>query len=1414
ATGTIGSGLTKLGAGTLTLTGTNTFTGTVAINEGVLAIGLAADTAAQAATRLGAANTPITLAGGTLRYVPAIRFPFDADATNKHVFTLSGTGGTFDTPSGQFEIGNTLGSLVAAAGATLTKTGSGTLRVASANAGFDNGAFVVLNAGVIEAGTATTFGTSAQVTVNGGNFAAGANFGNPVALAGGALSPANADRVLPGAVSVGSASSIFLNDWYGDTARSLTLGGKVSGAGGLTVGVSRGTAANTAQTLFLTNATNDFSGPLTIQKNLRVNTAAAAGIGSTIGTAPVTLAGGQLYLKDNGTGSNLTLAYGNNVAVVAPAGNGTTAGTATIDVNLASGTTTLNNTFRLGTLAMAAQTLNVTGANGYGLAFNGLTTLSGNATFNTTTAPLSLDGGVAGAFGVTKTGAAGLALRGLGDYTGATTISLGTLTVGGAAGRLTNTSSLTFGNGAGLVVDNNTAGTVADRVRDAAPIAITNGSIVVNSEAATATTTDETVGALTIAGATNTITVNRNNAGAIAALTLASIARANADAAVRFAGTSLGQAGITSRIIIGNQADTTFIGGWATVGTAFAAYSNTVDSGFKLGVYAAAQSADPTEDQFVSGANVVLTGNTTTTLAGNRAINSLSFANAAADTRTLDLGGNSLVLEGGGLSANGGGPAVLNGAAPGALTAGTTSAATDLFVTNDAALSVGAGIRNNDGGGAVRVIKAGTGVLTLGGASTFTGDFVQNQGTVSVADVANAGLASNLGAGSAIQLSGQGNVTTFRFTGPTDATNRPLSVGTPGSTFDVTTAASTLTLSGPVTVAGPFTKVGTGTLALGGTATFGGGDVNVGLNGVGGTLAAAAGSTVTLGSGSATNLNIGSRNNGVNTPASGTVDATAAAGLTVNVANVRVEVDFGTQQNGVMTGALRLPTVGSAVNSITATSAVTLGSSPQEGNTTTTATLALGGGTTTITTPTLTVGGTKSNGLLNIGAGGTLTLNNGGTNRTALTVGSNPVDTGSTPVSTATLAGGTLTANLGAVLVGNKSGGGNAGRATGTLNLGSAAGTNVNIAVTSGSAVRAGILDLASGNTQPTSSQGNGTVVIGGGTVSISSTDTASSAVVLGNFTSALAITGTTSTATPPVFTPANNAVTGTLTISGGAVTISSGGTANAIVMGARSTSGTGSFTGTNASTGTLNLSGGSLTVNNAITGNNNAANFQTSNLNLSGGLLNMQGKNVSSITTFNFTGGTLRNLGTLNQGLTQTGATSLLEVTAADPLATATISGNYAVAAGAASVADGKSLSIAGNLALDPSVGGTLGVTLNGTANGKYAATGTVGLTSTTSDVLSLSAPAGVATSTAYVIATHAGYAAGSDTDFEQVLVNGLTAQGDPLLANYVSVAYNPTNITVTVNNVAAVPEPTAVGAAGLAAAGLLARRRRRRTA
>jgi len=102
---------------------------------------------------------------------------------------------------------------------------------------------------------------------------------------------------------------------------------------------------------------------------------------SPFGASSLALNGGTLQLRASGTENTTaeTITLGNNVTVGA---------NTTIDVNR-TGATSTTKTIALGTLGIGAQTLNVTGGNSYVLRF-GATTASGAATFNATTAALSL----------------------------------------------------------------------------------------------------------------------------------------------------------------------------------------------------------------------------------------------------------------------------------------------------------------------------------------------------------------------------------------------------------------------------------------------------------------------------------------------------------------------------------------------------------------------------------------------------------------------------------------------------------------------------------------------------------------------------------------------------------------------------------------------------------------------------------------------------------------------------------------------------------------------------------------------------------------------------------------------------------------------------------------------------------------
>jgi len=740
--------------------------------------------------------------------------------------------------------------------------------------------------------------------------------------------------------------------------------------------------------------------------------------------------------------------------------------------------------------------------------------------------------------------------------------------------------------------------------------------------------------------------------------------------------------------------------------------------------------------------------------------------------------------------------------------------------------------------GDARINGGGTVVLgTL--ANTFSGTVTVSQGSVSVADVTNGGANGPLGSGStAIAL---GSATTnggLTYTGAaSDSTDRAITLGAGGGTITVSTAAATLTV-GQVGGTGTLVKAGAGVLTLPGPAnSMGGANVSAGTLNVNGTTSNAIGA-VTLASGATLNLNnvsptattltttAGTINANVNVTFTGAAAISAAGGTTTlntaaataatfngaftigsaatsgsltlgtdasfvmnaagsnfvignrttanaNIINDtfnasaarNVSISAATVQVGFAAGStaapensnateplvrFTLPTGATSTATITAATQLAVGVGENTGNDTlSTAAFNLGGGTNTITTPAVTLGGPKRGADFRFAAGsaGSLALSAAAGGKTNVTIGTNlGAGTGTRPLSTMNLTTtGTVSATLGTVTM-----------------------ATANITGTSAGGAQAAFT-LAAG--------GPGSVV---------TADTVTIGTLTGGTTGATLFAAT-------------------FNVSAGTFRFNSGGTGFVA----------GTATGTLGSrTSTINVSGTGVLDMNRVALNAVSGGTGTSTLSVTGGVL-ASAASIGNFTNLTFSGGTIRDAGSIARAVAQTGAGSRLEVTSAAAGAGTSIAGNYSLASGAASVTAGKTLSVAGNLSLDPTAGGTLGVDLSGTASGLYALTGTaqLGLTSTTSDTLSLTALTPITTETTYTVATFAGYAAG-DADFESVLVNGSPAQSaNPGGANYVTVAYNPTNIQITVNNVAAVPEPGTAGVAAIAAAGLLAARRRRRS-
>ncbi|WP_244485563.1 autotransporter outer membrane beta-barrel domain-containing protein [Bradyrhizobium tropiciagri] len=230
-------GLIKVGTGTLTLTGINTYTGGTTLASGTLSVSGDAN--------LGAGQ--LIFDGGTLEVS-------GAGFTSSRAVQIGSNGGTAQVDTGSLTLSGVIADFGGAPGA-VTKTGNGTL-VLSGNNTYGGG--TIINAGMLQLSGAGTLGaTSGTTTVNGGgtlDLGGTTQTQAALKLAGGMLqngslngaitSTGGAINGLGGAASLDATAGTTLvlgtNTYTGGTTvtnATLTVNGSLSdptiGAGGL-----------------------------------------------------------------------------------------------------------------------------------------------------------------------------------------------------------------------------------------------------------------------------------------------------------------------------------------------------------------------------------------------------------------------------------------------------------------------------------------------------------------------------------------------------------------------------------------------------------------------------------------------------------------------------------------------------------------------------------------------------------------------------------------------------------------------------------------------------------------------------------------------------------------------------------------------------------------------------------------------------------------------------------------------------------------------------------------------------------------------------------------------------------------------------------------------------------------------------
>ncbi|MEO8613742.1 MAG: autotransporter-associated beta strand repeat-containing protein [Luteolibacter sp.] len=164
-TATSQAGVTVFGPGSLDVSGStgNSFTGSLRVNQSTLIY--------NDNNQLGSSTSSITLNGGTLQSSGTVALGGGSRAI---ILAAGGanTGGTFDVTSGTTTYQNASASskLMSGSGASLTKTGSGTLALTGNTTNtYTGGTFV--NVGTLQLGASDKLANTGDVTVGGGTFA-------------------------------------------------------------------------------------------------------------------------------------------------------------------------------------------------------------------------------------------------------------------------------------------------------------------------------------------------------------------------------------------------------------------------------------------------------------------------------------------------------------------------------------------------------------------------------------------------------------------------------------------------------------------------------------------------------------------------------------------------------------------------------------------------------------------------------------------------------------------------------------------------------------------------------------------------------------------------------------------------------------------------------------------------------------------------------------------------------------------------------------------------------------------------------------------------------------------------------------------------------------------------------------------
>lgn len=880
--GTVGQdgGLTKVGNGTLNLTGANTYNGATTAQRGVLNLNFAGSGATD--SNIISSSSPLVGKGGTLTATGA-----DAEVNSQTfagtnfttgqttVSAVSGTGGTMNVNLGN--VSRSIGSAaqfappasgaISAGGLTNTNGIIGAWAMVGSDWATVSGGNIVAYAGYLD----YISGTNNLQTMPG--YTPTANLRVTAATAGNVVLMDNTRPMIT------NVNSIMVTD---PTARSISLGNAGTGNllrlgtnGGISMANGAGAVSVTQGTITVGHAPNT-GGELVLNNNSAIggNIMTVNSVIDNNGTGVVTL---------TKTGTGAVIIGGNNTYT---GGTYVAAGRLTVSNNanaLGTGTVTVADSGQLTLQGVTVKNNIVLDGRGPGTGGDsgtlrvenqavvlGNVTLLSDSMINSGGGHGTIRGVISGSFGITGGGSSGtVILGGNNTYTGTTTTGAGNLVVGeGGTSGTFGTGNIVLANGH-VFINRSDTYTISQTITSVSTTA-TGGFNQYGPGTTVLTAANNFNGAVSVARGTlkldfsavgaPIVSILNNNALSLRGGTLLMTGGTNAPNLQSFASvrvfqgssnvsavsgtggsmnvtlngitrdvggtvnfnlpTSGGMTTTTANASIAGGSQT-ILGGYATVGNNTWAVSGTGATPGAITGLAAYNSG------FAGGAGTdidVAAGAS----AGSGAVNSLRF-NAAGGSAVDATGG--LTVATGGILVTSNVGANATSISGGTLTSGN---ATDLIVHqhNTAAdFTIGSNIT-----GAIGLTKTGAGVLVLTGTNTYTGSTYVTGGTLSISAIEN--LGDTVGNHTLVLDGG-----TLRVTSSTVlTTNHSVTLGATAvnTTHSAITSGTIDVASGVVfeiagttastSTRGGLIKEGAGVLVLTGAANHGGGTViNAGI---------------------------------------------------------------------------------------------------------------------------------------------------------------------------------------------------------------------------------------------------------------------------------------------------------------------------------------------------------------------------------------------------------------------------------------------------------------------------------------------------------------------------------------------------------------------------------------------------------